>query len=348
VSVQNGTRRVRKMAKLHGQPVRTLVQARSALQILGGEVHKGIDTSATKQRLTIDQVLDGLVAHWKTAGPGGGPTTSLTKASSQVKALRKAFGAMKARAWRYQHGADYLATGTTQAQRGTLSYRLSILRTGFKIALRNDLLDRVPPFPERVDNVRQGYLTPEVFGSLAAEFSGVDAEILRFAYESGQRIQRILDLHVTDVDTIGWTIYGEPDRGNKARPAVPLVGPARAIVETRLKAAVGPGWHLFHKGGRRISYESIREAWRDAMVAKGLPYVIHDFRRSCARNLVNAGVSPAVAMRITGHRSLTTFIRYAINPDEAMRDALVKRDNYVADRLAESCPGPVLSEPAGQ
>jgi hypothetical protein len=43
---------------------------------------------------------------------------------------------------------------------------------------------------------------------------------------------------------------------------------------------------------------------------KGL--VPHDFRRSAVRNLVNAGVDTATAMKITGHRTLHIFMRYNI------------------------------------
>jgi len=43
---------------------------------------------------------------------------------------------------------------------------------------------------------------------------------------------------------------------------------------------------------------------------KGL--VPHDFRRSAVRNLVNAGVDTATAMKITGQRTLHIFMRYNI------------------------------------
>jgi hypothetical protein len=40
--------------------------------------------------------------------------------------------------------------------------------------------------------------------------------------------------------------------------------------------------------------------------------LIHDFRRSATRNLVNAGVPIPTAMAITGHTTDATFRRYAI------------------------------------
>jgi hypothetical protein len=46
-------------------------------------------------------------------------------------------------------------------------------------------------------------------------------------------------------------------------------------------------------------------AWKPSLI-------VHDFRRSAARNLVNAGVPTHTAMAITGHTTDSVFRRYAI------------------------------------
>ena len=55
---------------------------------------------------------------------------------------------------------------------------------------------------------------------------------------------------------------------------------------------------------------------------KGL--VPHDFRRSAVRNLVNAGVDTATAMKITGHRTLHIFMRYNIISTGQLHEAMEK------------------------
>ncbi len=73
---------------------------------------------------------------------------------------------------------------------------------------------------------------------------------------------------------------------------------------------------LFHRNGNQIKY--FRRSWLTACRKAGLPGKIpHDFRRTAIRNLERAGVPRSTAMRLVGHRTESTYRRYAI-VDEAM------------------------------
>jgi integrase len=59
----------------------------------------------------------------------------------------------------------------------------------------------------------------------------------------------------------------------------------------------------------------------------------HDFRRSAARNLIQAGVDRRVAMKIS-HKTGHIFERYNIRTTEDVREALIKVGRYKPASIA--------------
>jgi integrase len=93
---------------------------------------------------------------------------------------------------------------------------------------------------------------------------------------------------------------------------------------------------LFRKDGPVFDTTNFRKEWNKACVKVGLGkktekewyayegLIPHDFRRSAVRNLINAGVDQATAMKITGHKAIHVFQRYNIVSTEQLHDAMAK------------------------
>ena len=56
-------------------------------------------------------------------------------------------------------------------------------------------------------------------------------------------------------------------------------------------------------------------------------FLLHDFRRSAARNLLRAGVNRDVAKRITGHKTDSMFSRYNIVAENDLAEAAEKLES---------------------
>ena len=83
-------------------------------------------------------------------------------------------------------------------------------------------------------------------------------------------------------------------------------------------------WRADGRGdGRQIG--EYRDSWKTACAKAGLPgKLVHDFRRSAVRNLIRAGVSEHVAMRLTGHKTSSMLRRYDIVWTQDLHEAVAK------------------------
>jgi integrase len=87
--------------------------------------------------------------------------------------------------------------------------------------------------------------------------------------------------------------------------------------------------YIFHREGKRII--SHYRAWRTARKKAGQPKrLLHDARRTVARNMDRAGVPRSVAKQIIGHKTDAMYNRYRIVNEQDIREGMMQAEAYLS------------------
>jgi integrase len=212
---------------------------------------------------------------------------------------------------------------------------------------------RLPAFPRlQEDNTRTGFLEDEQFRRVAAASSELWLRtFIEAAYTYGWRKRELLNLRVRQVDLKSRVIRLEPGTTkNRAGRHATMTGNLYALL-TECVRGKAPDAHVFTRAdGKPV--RDFRKAWYKLCVEAGVGQMIcrhceiaatgkecetckrrdlrysglilHDTRRTAARNLRRAGVSESVIMRIGGWKTASVFKRYDIVDQADIADAVTK------------------------
>src|SRR6266550_445169 len=202
------------------------------------------------------------------------------------------------------------------------------------------------------DNGRTGFFDEADFRAVLGELAPPLRAPLEFAYFTGWRIpSEVLVLTWAQVDFAAGLVRlevgatkGKPGKRDgrtfpfAALPALTALLERQRAHTDAVERATGRiiPW-VFHRQGKPI--RDYHHAWagalrRAAVVSRdGLKVVVrpqllgrvpHDFRRTAVRNLERAGVSRSVAKKLTGHKTDAVYNRYAIAPEQDLREGVAK------------------------
>ncbi len=291
------------------------------------------------RRVTVGALLDSLLEWMRNQGK-----RSAGKIASHIKPVRAFFGATKAVALTTAMVERYKAERLDQGKaKATINRETEALRRAFSWGVQQQppLVPHVPTIhrlPE--DNARQGFLARADFEALHGHIADPDIrDFVEWGFWTGMRRGEAAKLSWEMFDRETWTLrlHQSAAKTGKGRVLV-LAGPLREIVERRLKARRLDTPLVFHRVSRGKPGQPIkdfRKVWATACQAVGLVpgrrggITFHDTRRTAVRNLIRAGVDQAVAMKISGHRTDSTFRRYNITSEEDLRNGVERVAAYV-------------------
>ena len=200
------------------------------------------------------------------------------------------------------------------AAAATVNRETSALSRMFRLVVQWGWLPTVPIFPGRLREAppRQGFFEHHEYLAVRAELPIPFQDVLDFAYYSGWRKHEILNLTWEEVDLEGNVIRLSPHRSKTGEGRVLPISPPLADVLARRQQKRQPDAPGVF-GRDHVPIRVWRTAWRVACRKAGVPTrLLHDCRRTAARNLIRAGVNERVAMVLTGHKTRAVFDRYNI------------------------------------
>ncbi len=257
-----------------------------------------------------------------------------------------------------QRAGDYLAHRIGEgAARSTVRYEIAVLNTAFSVAVADELLTMRPMFKlPAVENTRDGFFEPADFAALVVELPDYLRPVIRFLRMTGWRKSEALGL---TWDAVDWD-----DQAAEGADA-PVPGPSACIrligrqtksgkprtfpfaLAPELKALLLEQWQrrdglfVFHRGGRRIG--DFRKVWATACTKAGAEgRLVHDLRRTAAREYRRAGLSEGEIMKLCGWETRAMFDRYNIIDEADLAAAVAKRfgANETVARQSGAPPGP--------
>jgi integrase len=242
-----------------------------------------------------------------------------------------------------RRAADMAVNATINRSLSTLRSMYSQFASDFPKRMREGDIPTMPRIAsENSDNVGQGFVTPEIYENIYNAMPANLQPLTQFLYFTGMRsgAAKQITWNMVEWEKVGGkqvaTGLQIPPGLMKNREAysIPLVGPLAPIAAT---LSQGEGFRavdmpIFDDTNfRRVFNKVAASLGLGVLDPKTQAYIglhPHDFRRSAARNLVRAGASQSVAMKVTGHKSARMFERYNITDTTDVADALVAVGEY--------------------
>lgn len=239
---------------------------------------------------------------------------------------------------RYQHVQAIRTHLADKYHHTTANKILSLLKGVLKECKRLDLMS-VTDYDKATDikvvkgtSIQAGrHITNEEFERLIAVCDSEDTLLSRrnkaifYCLQVGLRRSEISNLKLADYDKQEHQLTVRKAKGNKSR-IVPLTAKGIVAFNEYLELSAHTTGHLIvtvDRDRRKLDDEAIYNVVKKiAKEARVENTGAHDFRRSCASNLLEKGADLVVVQKILGHESVETTARYDRRGIEAQKKAI--------------------------
>lgn len=207
------------------------------------------------------------------------------------------------------------------AAAATANYEVAVLKRAFNLAKAAGLVHHVDvAWPTlTVTNRRVGFFEARELELVLAHLDADVADLVRFLAFTGWRKSEAQGITWDQVDVDREVLRIEVTKNNEPRTLPWGAWDDLAAVMYRcLNRTRGVG-RVFAQG-------SFRKRWLSACKAAGVAgRLVHDLRRTAARDMSRAGLPEVLIMQLAGWRSRSVFTRYRIVSEADLSEGLAKR-----------------------
>ena len=291
---------------------------------------------------------------------------SIANIRSRVKHLIRYFGAHRklatidAAAWTlYQRARK--AAGASNA---SINREQAALHRMFVLGHRARLVTVVPYLAKlKESNRRVGFFEHPDYVRVRRQLPLECRPIFTLMYWTGWRLEEVTRLEWRHVHADGWLRLDPADskeESDKGIPYADLPVLARTLrtcqrVRAELQAEGIQPTRVFVRwaGGAGANRGDPIDSWRGAYAAAreaaGVPgKLLHDLRRTVARNLNRLGLSTSTVMAIMGHKTLSMWQRYNIQTEADVSAELARIGGRIMDGSTDAAPSVVHARRASK
>ena len=316
-----------------------------------GELATGMFAGPALERIRVAELWEPFIREQSVNGRKGVKNTTIR----WVKHLEPFFGARRVASIGTDSLNQYVDERMKEgAKNATINREIAVLRRMFRLGhyAKPQKVLMLPKFPRLQEkNVRTGFLEPAKYDALVA--AAGDRLWLRAILEIyavyGWRKREVLAMRVRQVDFKADVIRLDVGTTkNKEGREVAMTAKVRTLLSECARNKQ-PDDFLFTRKGKPV--KEFRKMWESLCVAAGVGkmicaacgevvtkskckcgskqrryvgLIVHDLRRTAARNLRRAGVAEGVIMRVGGWKTRSVFERYNIVDQRDVREALTK------------------------
>lgn len=168
------------------------------------------------------------------------------------------------------------------------------------------------------------YITPEQFNAILNSCDntllGKRNRAIFHCLQVGLRRSEVANLNVKDFNCNESSILVTKAKRNKSR-LVFLTDDGIKAVKDYLDTSGNKEWLFSSRINQRITDQTIYNIIKSCTIVLGIDVAAHDFRRTCASNLLSKGVDIVTVKNILGHESIETTSNYDRRGIDAQKQA---------------------------